>query len=122
MRYGRPVPAAGVAGVYGLYRGDALLALVEESGGLARPRLVWAPAGLSIAVILGAGRRPACALGRTKGTWTAMERWRGLDAIPAGWGRCVLTIGVFDGLHRGHQELVGATVRQGPRTRRCRRC
>ncbi|QNK80077.1 bifunctional riboflavin kinase/FAD synthetase [Nakamurella sp. PAMC28650] len=39
-----------------------------------------------------------------------MERWRGLDAIPPGWGRCVLTVGVFDGLHRGHQELVHAAV------------
>ena len=39
-----------------------------------------------------------------------MERWRGVDAIPSGWGRCVLTVGVFDGLHRGHQELVQACV------------
>ncbi len=45
MRYGRPVPAVGVDGVYGLFHGQALLALVQESDGMARPRLVWDPAG-----------------------------------------------------------------------------
>ncbi|MCU1613408.1 MAG: ribF [Frankiales bacterium] len=47
-----------------------------------------------------------------------MRRWRGLDATPGDLGRTVVTIGMYDGVHRGHQALIAATVARARGMRR----
>jgi riboflavin kinase / FMN adenylyltransferase len=39
-----------------------------------------------------------------------VRRWRGLEATPGDLGRTVVTVGMYDGVHRGHQALIGAAV------------
>ncbi|WP_153504879.1 bifunctional riboflavin kinase/FAD synthetase [Cumulibacter manganitolerans] len=41
-----------------------------------------------------------------------MLRWRRADNAPADWGRCVMSIGQYDGVHLGHQALIAETVRR----------
>jgi riboflavin kinase/FMN adenylyltransferase len=39
-----------------------------------------------------------------------VQRWYGLDAVPAGFGPSAVTIGNFDGVHLGHQAVLRGVV------------
>jgi riboflavin kinase/FMN adenylyltransferase len=45
-------------------------------------------------------------------------RWRGVEATPGDLGRTVVTIGMYDGVHRGHQALIGTAVARARAMRR----
>jgi riboflavin kinase / FMN adenylyltransferase len=47
-----------------------------------------------------------------------VQRWRGLEATPGDLGRTVVTVGMYDGVHRGHQALIGAAVDRAREQRR----
>ncbi len=55
---------------------------------------------------------PSDACSEPATTVVAVQRWYGLDDIPADLRPTVVTLGNFDGVHRGHREVLTRVVRE----------
>lgn len=45
--------------------------------------------------------------------------FRGLQAVPPGFGPSIVAIGNFDGVHRGHRQILGSVVEEAQRRELC---
>ena len=46
-----------------------------------------------------------------------MQHWSGVANVPADWGRSVVSVGVFDGVHRGHREVLSRAAERARQLR-----